>query len=311
MRERYERPEIRMDLERIGCSTFTHLFSCLILQEEDLDRNLGRIPGRAALAASLGGIPFNTDDFPYVEFEAPRFLHRTESSQEVLRALFGVRDHVFPPFLRDADEALRALDLCPRLAADNRSVGLLEAALRVAEKGLMLNPQDEGLRRELAQLYLQRWLDTRSPDLPEKIRSHHLAWIERNPKTPLPHIQLGELAMTQQQWEEALRHYEKALALGGGGPNSHNALGVAHVKLGHLEEAAKAFEMALSLDAGYTSAYAALADLYEQQGHYDRAMEKLMRWIAVEKSGLTRGMIMRRYDTLRQKKDSPPGAKPD
>jgi spermidine synthase/tetratricopeptide (TPR) repeat protein len=308
MRERYARPEVRRDLERIGYTTFTHLFSFLVLQEDDLDRNLGKRPGRGVLAASLGRIPFNTDDFPYVEFEAPASLHRPDTEIEILRMIFGVRDHLFPPFLQDADEALRALNLCPRLTACNRYVGLLDAAMRIAEKGLALNPQDEGVRSELAQLYLRRWLDTRSPDLPGKIRAQHLAWIERNPKSPIPHIQIGELAMTQQTWEEALHHYEKALALGGGGPNAHNALAIAHLKLGHWEEAAKAFEMVLSLDANYTSAYSALADLYEQQGLYDRAMESLMRWIPLEKDSMTRGAILHRYDRLRQKKDTPPAA---
>jgi spermidine synthase/tetratricopeptide (TPR) repeat protein len=311
-RDRFARPEVLRNLERVGFQSVTHIFAGIFLRSEDLDTNLGLRPGRPAVSETLACIPLNTDDFPYVEFEAPKALHRTDSTLEIIHALFRFRDLPIPPIHPDTDETLRALHLCLRLARANDALGLCDAASRVAERGLTVNPQDDELRGLLIKLNVQRWLKTQAPDLPDKIRAQAQLLVERTPKDPIPHIQLGELAMVQRRYEDAIHHYEKALSLGGGGPNTHNTLGVAFTHLGRPEQASKSFERALSLDPKYIPAYPALTDAYEKMGRYDSAIDTLMRWYSIEQNTnlANQERVMIRLEAIRQKKESAKPAPP-
>jgi predicted membrane-bound spermidine synthase len=313
MKGRMARPAIRRDLASVGYPTPAHLLAALVLRVEDLDRSLGLKPGREALAGALARIPLNTDDHPVVEFEAPRHLHRQESSQDVLRALFQFREAPIPPIEPGGDATLRELNLCPPLAMATASAGLLEGASRVAERGLEARPDDLALRGVLAGFYLQRLAVTGEAGLPDRIQALARSIIERDPKSPAPHLQLGELATAQQHHADAVAHYEQAFALGGEGAAARAAMGIALARAGRDADAAKSLEKAIELDPNRFDAYAALADACERLGQLDRTLDVLNRWHLRETNPVNRGMVRNRFEQVRLRREEmeSPGRKPD
>jgi tetratricopeptide (TPR) repeat protein len=188
---------------------------------------------------------------------------------------------------------------------------LRKDAIRVAERGVVLHPGNRDLHARLADLYLQRWDDKGDPSLPGKIRDLNRALIERDPKDPFPHIRLGDLALKQEGFEDAIRHYEKALMLGGGGSQVYLAIGRAQAKLGDDEKAVASFEKAVRHDPDCYPAYDAIADAQERQGQPARAMETLMRWWERERDAMKRHEIRKRYDVIRQRKETGTVGPPD
>jgi Flp pilus assembly protein TadD len=62
----------------------------------------------------------------------------------------------------------------------------------------------------------------------------------------------GVAAARADSWDEAVRYWKEALALGPDSAAAHNNLAVAYEKQGALEEARKEYEAALRLDPGNT-----------------------------------------------------------
>ncbi len=307
LRERIARPAIRRELEKIDIPDVSNLIAMLCLRGEDLDRNLGILPGRPEVAATLARIPVNTDDFPVVEFEAPRHLHRRDTSLLVVKALFGLRDDPFPPLHPADDDTIRSLAICPILVRECQRVALARDAIRIAERGVRLHPHDRDLRARLSILYMQRWVATRDPALPGAIRSLERILIEQAPEDPKPHIRLGELASSLGAYDEAVRHYEKARSLGGDGSTFQLVLARAYAKLGRDDRAVEAFEAAARIDTDCVAAYDGLATIHARRGRPDQAIEALMRWWRREENTLKRNGIRARCEALRRAREVAPG----
>jgi len=314
LRERMGRPGIQRDLAAINIHGPAQLLGAVVLRPDDLDKSLGLLPGRPAVAETLSRIPLNTDDYPLVEFEAPRHLHRQESSRRVSLALFGFRDEILPPIDPADENALQSLGLFAALSRANFTAGLTAAAVTAAERGLRLDPSDAGLQSLLSAILMEQWRSTKSPDLIGPIRDLNRSLVERHPRDPFPHMLLVELSMATGSYAEAVQHGEAALALGGGGPRLHHGLGVAYAGLGRDADAVAAFETALRLAPDLFDAYAALAELHERRGEWSKAMETLMRWYETESNTLKRSLVRNRYDSLRRAMEArgtkPPGSPP-
>lgn len=81
----------------------------------------------------------------------------------------------------------------------------------------------------------------------------------------------GYQAQSKGSWEEAIAHYQKAIALDPTYPTPHNDLGVIYEQQGRLDEAEREYRRALELDPNYLSGHSNLALLYEKRGEFDAA----------------------------------------
>jgi spermidine synthase/tetratricopeptide (TPR) repeat protein len=312
LRERFARPEVRRDLERVGFQTDGQLLAALILRQEDLDRNLlTGPPGRPDIATLLQSVPLNRDDFPYVEFEAPRHLHAIDSGRAILHALLRFRDNPWPPVEPFNDETLRALDLPPRLADANAKHGFKGAALKILERGLQADPADDETRFVIATTLFEMWKETpedrRDPATVEGARSHFADLLARHPRNSMILSTLGEIAMVERQHARAVELYEAAVAAGSGVPAVHNNLGYAYVLTGREDDAEKAFKKSVALDPAYLPAIKNLADHYGRTKQYDREIEVLTRWYGIEIHPVNRSFVRRRLEETRRRKDEAAG----
>jgi tetratricopeptide (TPR) repeat protein len=301
--ERMARPAIHRDFAGIGRPTAAHVLNAMSLTGEDLDRNLGLRPGREALADAVNRIPFNTDDYPFVEFEAPRQIHKQNSSTEVFQSLYRFCDTPFPPIGPDGAAARRKLGLHAPMASAFMSIGLLEKAIDVAEDGLRSVPDDNALRSLLAGYLLQRMARSPSPDLAHRIQTLTRAVAEHNASSPLPHLQLAELASLQKRHADAATHYAHAIELGQDTSGSRLAFGQALARAGRDAEAVVNLERALVLNPELLAAHAELTEALERLGFVDRAMDSLRRWINLESNANNARRLRDRLDRMRRGKE--------
>ncbi len=144
MKEKLSNPRVRADLAELHLDSAEKILSCFIC-------------GREALADYLAGETLNTEDFPYLEFESPRFGYGDAPLLMNLDSLWQVREN--PLKLIDAetiDPATSAsLSLYSAAAADvieghkhYRRVEVLEAA-RCWLRALQKNPHDSSVKNLL------------------------------------------------------------------------------------------------------------------------------------------------------------------
>jgi tetratricopeptide (TPR) repeat protein len=81
-------------------------------------------------------------------------------------------------------------------------------------------------------------------------------------------LRLGFLASEEEQWDEALLRWEKAVELAPRSVSAHNNLAVAYEKKGRWEDARKQYEKALALDP--SNPYV--------KNNFDRFQENLDVW---------------------------------
>lgn len=84
---------------------------------------------------------------------------------------------------------------------------------------------------------------------------------------------LALCAVQQQNYKEAIRHYNKAIVLH---PTTELAMtiGSAYQRLGELKKARDSYEFALDLDAGNLDARSSIATTYVADGDYEAALEQ-------------------------------------
>jgi tetratricopeptide (TPR) repeat protein len=84
---------------------------------------------------------------------------------------------------------------------------------------------------------------------------------------------LGEIAMFNEEEEEALSHFQKLVALTPDDEQAWYNLGYLHHQLEHFDEAIAALNTSIELDPELTEAYTELASLYLTQGNPRKARE--------------------------------------
>lgn len=92
---------------------------------------------------------------------------------------------------------------------------------------------------------------------------------------------LGYEAQKKGQWDQALRYYEKAVALGYRNPTIYNDLGVLYEQLGQPKQALWYYEEALKLDPNYLPAYTNLAYFYKDRGDTVTALKYFKKRLAL------------------------------
>lgn len=301
MRQRYNDPGIRHDLERVGYPTPADLLAALVLRREDLDRYLGLGPeGVPDFAEVLKAVPLNTDDFPYVEFEAPRHLHEEDSPREVIGALLRFRRNPWPPLVPFDDATLKALDLCPRLARNSEATGLTAAALHVAERGVAVNPADDRLRTQLIGLLTQKWQSQRTPELQQQLHEQLETLAAHEPDRAFAWHHLGRLELAEKRFDAAATHFAKAVATGNAGAETHADLGYALAELGRWEEARQSLEKAVALRPDSSAAHEGLVRTLDRLGGGEPLIRALQHWLDAEGNLATRMRVRDRLQALRE-----------
>ena len=84
-------------------------------------------------------------------------------------------------------------------------------------------------------------------------------------------MKLGNVALRQRQYPEAVAHYETEIAVKPT-PAAWYNLSLAHAEMDEPDAAREALEEAIRLDPKYSNAYAALADLAESDGDFETAL---------------------------------------
>lgn len=141
MREKLKNPKVKADLAELHLDSVEKILSCFVC-------------GRQALAEYLKGDVLNTEDFPYLEFESPRFGYGDAPILMNLDSLYHVREHpakLVAPSTCD-DETSRRLEryfaAVPYIIEGHRHyrrLHLIEAA-RSWLKALEINPEDAAVR---------------------------------------------------------------------------------------------------------------------------------------------------------------------
>lgn len=140
MRRKLQNEKVAADLRELHLDCAEKILSCFVC-------------GRQALDNFLAGNVLNTEDFPYLEFESPRFGYGDAPILMNLESLFRIREHplelVDPKTLSEADRVSlqRYFDAAPAIIEGHKHYRRLEIveAARAWLKALEMNPADRAV----------------------------------------------------------------------------------------------------------------------------------------------------------------------
>jgi tetratricopeptide (TPR) repeat protein len=135
-------------------------------------------------------------------------------------------------------------------------------------------PADSSLvRRNLALAFAQVGMERQSSDFMNR-GYQMLAYVERDfPNDPAVLSQLGLLALSANQSQQALDLFERAAGMEADSAEAQTNVAVALLRLNRLPEAVEHLEKALALDPLLRSSVNLLARVYQQQGEAAKAAE--------------------------------------
>jgi len=102
---------------------------------------------------------------------------------------------------------------------------------------------------------------------------HYKEAYSINPNDFLSCVNLGNLAMNEKKWDEALEWYEKAEAIESRAEGVHANIGAVYVALGQFDYAERAFARALEINPENVEALHNISILLAMKGQYEKALE--------------------------------------
>jgi tetratricopeptide (TPR) repeat protein len=163
--------------------------------------------------------------------------------------------------------------------------GDLEGAIGCYEVALELEPSYAGVHQSLA-IALDMNKD------PERAIREYQAALAIDPKLSVNHNNLGCLAVShnnlgyhlyvKQQWGEALREFQAAIAINSTFAKAHAGLGMTLHDMGDLEGALREFEAAVGLGPDEAEAYRNVGALLCERGNWESAVREYVEAFAVE-----------------------------
>jgi tetratricopeptide (TPR) repeat protein len=137
--------------------------------------------------------------------------------------------------------------------------GKYDEALAELFEAEQVDPRQAGIHCEIGEVYgaMRRWDEARRAFEKE---------LQRDPDSALSHTGLGKIAMENEDYELAVEELLMAISLWQSQPRAHLLLGTALEKLGKITDAIRAFERTLALEPNARDAHRHLAQLYEREG---------------------------------------------
>jgi Flp pilus assembly protein TadD len=131
--------------------------------------------------------------------------------------------------------------------------------------GVKINPNSALLRFSLANQYFKRGELDRS-------RFHYLKALEIYPEFGKAYLGLGNVALAEKNYPEAVKYLSKAVKMLPQFDEAHILLGVAYHGINKLDEAQKETEIALRLNPKNSQIYNNLANIFFLKGDLSKAM---------------------------------------
>ena len=103
---------------------------------------------------------------------------------------------------------------------------------------------------------------------------HYQHAVALRPAYAEAHYNLGRLLVGQGRVDDAIVHYEKAAEINPGDPESQNNLGVTLFTIGRVDDAIAHYQKALEIEPAYTEASCNLANALISKGDFDDAIAR-------------------------------------
>jgi serine/threonine protein kinase/tetratricopeptide (TPR) repeat protein len=129
----------------------------------------------------------------------------------------------------------------------------------------------------LGEAYLKKYKFTRAPGMVDKVQSSCERAIEISDVLAKPHITLGILYSEIDQFEEAVKEFEKALHLDPVDSLALEGLALTYEKSGKLDKAEETYRRAVDLKPKYWVVYSGLGAFYYHQGRIAEAEKMFLR----------------------------------
>ncbi len=107
------------------------------------------------------------------------------------------------------------------------------------------------------------------------------ATLERNPASWLAQSQLGTILLGAGEVDEALPHFQKALAIDASQAGAHHNLATALAQKGKLDEAIAEYRKALAIEPNFDKAHVNLGAALMQKGELDEAIAHFQKALAI------------------------------
>jgi tetratricopeptide (TPR) repeat protein len=99
---------------------------------------------------------------------------------------------------------------------------------------------------------------------------------------PQVHFQLGDVAYGNQEYQEAIEHYDKAIQIDPHYADAYNNRGLAYHNLGENQRAIQDYDKAIQLDPNFAMAYGNRGYTYQLLGEHRRAIQDLDKAIQLD-----------------------------
>lgn len=162
-----------------------------------------------------------------------------------------------------------------------QQTGNSEAAVRMLQRAVAINPQEPAYHSSLAAILReQRKLD--------EALAEYRNVLTLKPDDEEAHFLLGNILLDQGmslkkrlKLDEAKTHFERALVLEPKNADTQNNLGLVYLHLGESKKAQTHFEQALRLNPDFSEAHNNLGLILQKQGKRDAAKLQLERALAI------------------------------
>ncbi len=108
------------------------------------------------------------------------------------------------------------------------------------------------------------------------------ALVSAYPDDQRAHLRLGNFYNAQQDFDDAVRHYEQAIAIDSEFATAYNALGYAHRSNGDLDNAKDAFAKYVELLPNEANPHDSYAELLMEMGQYEPAIENYRKALSID-----------------------------
>ncbi len=196
------------------------------------------------------------------------------TSPAVLEELEGLLAELRAEIDREGPEVGGAPDLDEQTLAQLQALGYAagQGGVSLEEEGdkPRADPKDKiGIHRTI--MYAQSLMRSDEKAAEETL----LEVLEEDPEILDAHQMLGQLAVTQHRYQQALEHFREALALEPDHKNSLIGMASSYRALGQIDEALVGFRRVIEISGGDTRASLAIADMEFARGGLDEAVEVL------------------------------------